>query len=1052
LGNSSAVKTYLDRVFSHYRTGRATEHTYRGDLQVLIEEVIPGIKATNEPKRQECGAPDYILTNKNNLPVGYIEAKDIGIDLKTTEKSDQLKRYKESLENLILTDYLEFRFYRNGEKVHTISIGEIDDGKLKPFKDSWETFEEYLREFCTFHIQTITSPETLAKMMAGKARLMKDIIFKALNHEDETTLKDQLEAFKKILIHDMDESTFADIYAQTIAYGLFAARLNDETPEDFSRQEALNLVPKSNPFLKKLFGYIAGFELDDRLVWIVDALAEVFGACDLNKILKNFGKSTQMRDPMIHFYETFLKEYDKKLRKSKGVYYTPEPVVNFIVRAVDDILKTEFNLPKGLADTSKVKIDREIQKHDGRFKDGIAKEKVDVHKVQILDPATGTGTFLAAVIKHIYENNFEHQQGMWSGYVENHLIPRIHGFEILMASYTMCHLKIDMLLKETGYKSKNHDRLQVYLTNSLEEADPYTGTIFSSWLSQEASEANFIKREAPVMVVLGNPPYSGESANKGEWIMNLMKDYKVEPGGGKLKERNPKMINDDYVKFLRYGQYFIEKNGEGVLAFINPHGFLDSATFRGVRWNLLSAYDEVYIIDLHGNVKKREVCPDGSKDENVFDIMQGVSINIFIKKRNNKKKNDVAKVFHYDLFGRRKIKYDFLNSNSLKDIKFNELSPADNMFFMVPKNLENADKYNSGLKIKDLFPINTSGIKTHRDAFVIDIDKNKLQRRIEDFFNDGVDNEFLLSRYILKAKKDWLNEKRLGVFESDEIKRVTYRPFDNRWIYYNPDLVDRGREKIFNCSVDTNNLGLLTCRQQSTFDFQHAFISRSLVDMCSVSLQTKETGYYFPLYIYKESSSILNDNSDREPNLNMETVQEIANNLNLSFTKEKEQGADTENVFAPIDLLDYIYAVLHSPIYREKYKEFLKTDFPIIPYPEDKKTFWKLVEKGSEIRQIHLMESPILENHDFYFPVDGSNEVEKLVFKENRVYINDDQYFDNVPEVAWNFYIGGYQPAQKWLKDRKGRVLEYDDISHYQKIIKALVETDRIMKEIDDVF
>ncbi|HNW83610.1 MAG TPA: N-6 DNA methylase, partial [bacterium] len=342
------IKSYISNVSKLYSSGRATEHTYRGDLSQLIESIIPEIKATNEPKRQECGAPDYILTNKNNLPVGYIEAKDIGVNLKETEKSEQLGRYKESLDNLILTDYLEFRFYRNGEKVHTISIAEADNGKIVPLKDSWDNFELYLKEFCTYHIQNITSPEHLAKMMAGKAKLMKDIIKNAVTAESETTLKDQLDAFKKILIHDMDENTFADIYAQTIAYGLFAARLNDTSPENFSRQEALQLVPQSNPFLKKLFGYIAGFELDDRLVWIVDALAEVFAACNLQEILKNFGRSTQMKDPMLHFYETFLKEYDPKMRKSRGVYYTPEPVVNFIVRAVNDILKSEFNLPKGL--------------------------------------------------------------------------------------------------------------------------------------------------------------------------------------------------------------------------------------------------------------------------------------------------------------------------------------------------------------------------------------------------------------------------------------------------------------------------------------------------------------------------------------------------------------------------------------------------------------------------------------------------------------------------------------------------------------------------------
>jgi len=414
-------------------------------------------------------------------------------------------------------------------------------------------------------------------------------------------------------------------YCFTNPYGMFAARLHDTTLEDFTRQEAAELIPKSNPFLRKLFGYVAGPDIDERIKRTVDNLADVFRATNVEELLKNFGKSTQTNDPIIHFYETFLSEYDPKLRKSRGVWYTPEPVVNFIVRAVDDILKTEFNLPQGLADTSKTKIKVPEQ--------GSTKlvEK-EVHKVQILDPATGTGTFLSEVVKLIYNKNFKNLQGVWSSYVEEHLIPRLNGFEILMASYSMAHLKLDMLLRETGYKPTRDQRFNIYLTNSLEEHHPDTGTLFSNWLSTEANDANHIKRDTPVMCVIGNPPYSGESSNKGKWIMDLMEDYKKEPGGKqKLQERNPKWINDDYVKFLRYGQYYIEKNGEGILAFINPHGFLDNPTFRGMRWNLLKTYDKIYTIDLHGNSKKKEVSPDGSPDVNVFDIMQGVSINLFVK-------------------------------------------------------------------------------------------------------------------------------------------------------------------------------------------------------------------------------------------------------------------------------------------------------------------------------------------------------------------------------------------------------------------------------------
>jgi predicted helicase len=498
------INEYLKQVKSRFSTGISTEHSYRADLQNLLNKMVKGITVTNEPKRQKCGAPDYII-QKKEVPLGYIEAKDIGIDLNRIEKSDQMKRYLSSLDNLILTDYLEFRFYKYGKKVKEIKIASIENGKIKTHTDFFESFSTHILDFCEFKGQTIKSAEKLAKMMAQKARMMEEVLFNAVKEEDENnTLQNQLKAFRQILIHDLDEKTFSDIYAP--------ARLHDKTLEDFSRQEARDLIPKSNPFLRNLFDYISGAQLDDRVVWIVDDLADILRAADLKSILADFGKTTGQNDPFLHFYETFLAEYDPKLRRSRGVYYTPEPVVNFIVRAVDDILEEEFNLPQGLADISKVKIKKVVEGtavSKGKNKGTDIFEEVEVHKVQILDPATGTGTFLSETIKQIYQK-FKGQEGLWSSYVEDHLIPRINGFEILMASYTMCHLKIEMLLRETGYKpkdEKNQKRLKVFLTNSLEEAHPNTGTLFASWLSKEATEANHVKRDTPLMVVIGNPPY-----------------------------------------------------------------------------------------------------------------------------------------------------------------------------------------------------------------------------------------------------------------------------------------------------------------------------------------------------------------------------------------------------------------------------------------------------------------------------------------------------------------------------------------------------------------
>ena len=534
---------YLDNLTKRYKLGNATEHTFRGDLQNLIESLVPEIRATNEPKRQMCGAPDYILTKKD-IPVGFIEAKDIGDkDLdgaKKTGNKEQFDRYKASLHNLMFTDYLNFHLYHDGEFVTKIALAEIHNGTIVPRPENFASFTNLLKDFCSHIGQTIKSSKKLAEMMAGKARLLSEVIERALTSDEtnreDSTLKDQMNAFKQILIHDITPKAFADVYAQTIAYGMFAARLHDPTLPTFSRQEAAELIPKSNPFLRKLFGYIAGPDIDDRIKWIVDGLVEIFLACNVEEILKNYGRSTKMEDPIIHFYETFLSEYDPKLRKARGVWYTPQPVVSFIVRAVDDILKTEFDLPQGLADTSKTT----IQGNDKRFKDNIRTIDQEVHRVQILDPATGTGTFLAEAVKLIHRK-FEGQQGIWSNYVENQLLPRLNGFELLMASYAMAHLKLDLLLTEPGYKPTRDQRFRIYLTNSLEEHHPDTGTLFANWLSSEANEANHIKRDTPVMVVMGNPPYSGESANKGEWISSLMEDYKKEPGGKeKLKEKNSK--------------------------------------------------------------------------------------------------------------------------------------------------------------------------------------------------------------------------------------------------------------------------------------------------------------------------------------------------------------------------------------------------------------------------------------------------------------------------------------------------------------------------------
>jgi predicted helicase len=709
---------------------------------------------------------------------------------------------------------------------------------------------------------------------------------------------------------------------------------------------------------------------------------------------------------------------------------------------VDDILKTEFGLSQGLADTSKTTI---TVNENGEQK------KKEVHRVQILDPAAGTGTFLVETIKQIHKK-FEGQQGIWNDYVDTHLIPRLNGFELLMASYAMAHLKIDLLLKETGYTPKTNQRLRVFLTNSLEEPHSEVDTLFSNWLTTEAYEANKIKNETPVMCVIGNPPYSGISSNNGEWISKLIEDYKYVDGVH-FNERKH-WLNDDYVKFIRYGQHFIEKNGSGILAFINPHGFLDNPTFRGMRWNLLNTFDKIYTIDLHGNSKKKEKSPDGSIDENVFDIQQGVSINIFVK--NGKKSHNVlGKIFHFDMYGKREIKYNQLTNGNLPKLGFNEIIPEKPNYYFVKKNLDGLERYDKGFNVQKLFPVNNVGFVTANDGLNVSMSREEHSEKI----NDLLTMEETLWRLKYKRPKDadswkykWAKEDAIKNF-SNNLQLVSYRPFDNRYTLYTGKSGGLYARPIYNVMqhfLAGENIGLVAARQ-CVGDWKYIFCTKLINEFNLTGTAGRfGSGNTFPLYLYPnkdcKTDYLLINNTERTPNLNSEIVQQIAEKLGLNFTPEKEP---TENTFAPIDILDYIYAVLHSPTYREKYKEFLKIDFPRVPYPKDASTFWSLVEKGGAIRALHLLESPLLDTFITTYPESGTNQVGKVRYDNGKVYINETQYFDKVPQIAWEFFIGGYQPAQKWLKDRKDRALTFEDILHYQKIIIALTETDSLMKEID---
>jgi predicted helicase len=1061
------TQEYIKQIKQVFATGNATEHSYRPALKSYIESLVPQITATNEPKRQKCGAPDYIISKTgrgNNLPSGYIEAKDIGVSLDKEEKSDQMRRYSEDLENLILTDYIDFRFFKNGVKVHEIKIAHMQDKQIIPLPQNADLLETLLKDFVAFQGQTIKSSKKLAEMMAGKARLMRDAFYKAVTDDEANTIKEQYIAFKQVLIHDLSEEDFADVYAQTITYGLFTARLHDKTLENFSREESYKLMPKSNPFLRSLFLYVAT-NLDDSVAWAVDTLCSVYLHTNSKDILSDFGKTTGRNDPIVHFYETFLSLYDKGTRKDRGVWYTPEAVVNFIIRAVDDVLKKYFDLPDGIADNSKVKIkvdDQAFVAKKGKGNAGktkIAKKEIEVHKVQLLDVATGTGTFIAEAIKQIYKR-YEGQDGIWSSYVDEHLLPRLHGFEILMASYAMCHMKIDLLLQDTGYKTKkpnNPPRLSVYLTNSLEEHHPDVDTLFASWLSKEANEASFIKRDIPVMVAFGNPPYNVSSQNKGEWITSLTADYKKD-----LNERNINSLSDDYIKFIRYAEHYIEKNGYGVVAMITNNSFYDGVTHRQMRKHLLETFDKIYVYDLHGNAKKQEKAPDGKADKNVFDIQQGVGITLFIKHK--AKNKELAEVWHSEIFSsNKKEKLSQLFEQNIENTPFQKLEYKEPYYFFVPKDYTTGAGYENFIEVTKLFNNSNIGIITEFDEIAISYTYEIAQQKLTSLKEKNT-LEFA-AYYSVKSKKISKINKAQDDIKINNIKiaQLNYRPFDIRFCIYTGKtngIIARPRHSINKNILDKGNICLTFSRTvYGTDDWRDVLISDKIIERGFLATRVGNNCAIFPLYLYptesNQSSMLEEKTSGRKPNLDMKIVNKIAKGLGLKFIPDHEDvNAGKSGTFTPLDLLDYIYAVLHSPSYREKYKEFLKMDFPRVPYPENADSFWQLVKLGGELRASHLMESPELSKLITKFPKSGSNIVDKInakSYKDGNVYINDEQYFESVPETAWDFYIGGYQPAQKWLKDRKDRVLSFDDIMHYQKIIKALSETARIMKEIDSL-
>ena len=1010
-----AFNNYLNSINRNLSTYDASEGSHYAALKTLVESLDRKVSAQILPLHIKEGAPDLKVIRGTTINLGYIEAKDIGLNLDAIEKSTQLKRYL-TLPNLILTDFLEFRWYADGKFFQKSRIGIIKNNKISPDAAGINDTALLLDRFMGYRGKSADTPKELAQNMARLAHFIREEIVTALTIiPPSASLVSQLGAFRESLIPDLDEAKFADMYAQTIAYGLFAGRCSDPTNVTFSRSQASGLIPKTNPFLRKTFQHIA-VDLDERVAFWVDELIELLLRSNMEAIMKDFGKYTAKEDPIVHFYETFLSEYDPRLRKSRGVYYTPEPVVSYIVRSTDYLLKRDFNKPQGLTDKS----------------------------VLVLDPAVGTATFLYMVIRGIYEAQEKAgQQGYWDSYVSQNLLKRIFGFELLMAPYAVAHLKLGFLLKETGYKFQSDERLGIYLTNTLEETFKKSEQLagFNKYIVDEANAAAEIKKDKPIMVVLGNPPYANFGMmNKGKWICDLLDDYKEGLHERKLN------LDDDFIKFIRFGQWRINRSGVGILAFITNNTYIDGITHRRMRQSLLETFDDIYILNLHGSVTKQENCPDGSGDENVFDIQQGVAIGFFIKEPS---KQGLGRIHYAELWGSRESKYAQLSETDLATTQWTELKPEAEHFFFVPKNLSNLEEYKQFFSLRKAMEIGTSAIQTKRDALFIDMDKAVLSERMKDVLSTGA-THWSQNKYPLQETAGWSPECLKEVqFAEDKILEYLYRPFDKRFIYYDDTLLGRSRINVFKHLLKPN-LALATLRQTVDNEFRHVFCCRGLCDI-NLTIGHHVSDQVFPLYLYPDEGEMNFGQVYRSPNMNHEFVKSFSETLDLTFIEDGK--GDLKKTFGPEDVFNYTYAIFYSPTYRSRYVELLKIDFPRLPFTSSKRIFKLLTEKGAELVALHLMESPILgkDFNEIAYPAQGSNLVEQVRYAEKtgRVYISKEQFFGGIESEVWNFHIGGYQVCEKWLKYRKSRHLSQNDINHFQKIVIALRETIRLMAEID---
>jgi len=1034
------TKKYLINLLKRFKKGDAREESYYQYLAELLDE-FSGTKRNKQiditvlPKKTEAGNPDFRIWDGRQKIIGYIEAKDLGADLDRIEDTAQIKRYLATFPNIILTNYTEFRLYRNGDLIDKVAIARPFIIKklatIPPVENEAELFALLVR-FLDFSLPRTFTARTLAIELAKRTRFLKDEIVSQELKSGTQSIQGFYEAFKEFLIAGINEVEFADLYSQTITYGLFAARLR--AGEQFNRKLAYSYIPKSIGILRDIFKFISMEDLPLQMEIIIDDIVEVLAVSDARKILNQYYREGKGNDPVLHFYETFLSVYDPQTREKRGVYYTPEPVVSFIVRSLHQILKDKFNLADGLA----------------------------AKKVTLLDPAGGTLSFLAKAVEiAVAEFADKYGKGAVKNFIKDHILQNFYAFELMMAPYAIGHMKMSFLLEELGYRMADDERIKYYLTNTLDmkelEESKFPGM---SSLSHESHEAGKVKKQVPILVVLGNPPYSGFSANINEWTERLLKEdidgipnyYTVD--GEPLGEKNPKWLQDDYVKFLRFAQWKIHQAGSGIVGMITNHSYLDNPTFRGMRQSLLHTYNEIYIFNLHGNSLKKETAPDGSKDENVFDIKQGVAIAIFVKIKNGKG----CKIFYNDLFGLREKKYHWLDKEIFNSKKYKKIMPESPYYFFTRKDVEHINDYLAWKRIDGIFAVNSVGIVTARDKLTIKWTEQELWNTILNF--SKLDSEIARKAYHLgEDAREWKvrfaqKDLKESGLDRKKIVPLLYRPFDIRYTYYS------GRSRGFICrprpevmeNMLNKNLAIALCRQvKASNDWRHCLISDKIIESSFVSNNTSEITYLYPLFIYQAK-----ENPRRKNTTIMMVFDEHAKyyicrpNIDAKFYEELHKSLKKKPT--PEQIFYYIYAVLYSNIYRTKYAEFLKIDFPRVPFTSDHNLFIELSKLGHQLADLHLLKSKQLDTTISKFPIGDSNKVAKPKYAQQKVWINNRQYFDGVSEPVWQYQIGGYQVCEKWLKDRKGRTLSLEEIKTYCKIVTALSKTIELQAEIDKIY